>query len=358
MQAQATQTLELLDWYDLNARSLPWRIEPKRSKNGVKQDPYRVWLSEIMLQQTTVATVTPYFEKFTAAWPRVQDIAAASDQEIRAAWAGLGYYRRAANLHACAKEVAARGGRFPSTAAELIKLPGIGAYTSAAIASIAFGEAVPVVDGNVERVISRLCSIDTPLPNAKAEITVHLGQLVPDDRPGDFAQALMDLGATICKPKAPECGKCPWEAHCTAKWAGNVEDFPNKPAKRPKPSRYGSAIVKIRPTDGALWCEVRADEGLLPGMTQVPTSDWRAEAPLPARGDLLGQVSHTFTHFQLTLDVYSDDNFVPEPGTGFWCKPADLGLHGWPTVMIKVLQLADPRLARLARSKVANARAK
>ena len=335
---------DLLTWYDRHARALPWRVPPARSRAGERADPYRVWLSEIMLQQTTVAAVIPYFEAFTVRWPDVAALAAAPDEAIRSAWAGLGYYRRAANLHACARAVVARGG-FPQTAAELAGLPGIGAYTSAAIASIAFGEAVPVVDGNVERVVARLERIATPLPRLKGEVTARVARLVPADRPGDFAQAMMDLGATICTPRNPACSLCPWRDGCAAHAAGDRLAYPVKAPKKPKPQRYGAALVVVRPSDGAVWCQARPRSGLLPGMTQVPTTDWAATPPPVWQGAPCGTVAHTFTHFALTLEVYRHDSEVPPTDPGWWSPPDRLAEEAWPTVMLKVLRAAIPERA-------------
>ncbi|MEM6710737.1 MAG: A/G-specific adenine glycosylase [Pseudomonadota bacterium] len=341
----------LLDWYDKHARSLPWRVTHAESLKGRRQEPYKVWLSEIMLQQTTVAAVRPYFENFIERWPTVLELAAATDDAIRAAWAGLGYYRRAANLHACAKEVAGRGGTFPQTAKELKQLPGIGDYTSAAIASIAFGEAVPVVDGNVERVITRLFQLATPIPKVKREVTTQVAVLVPQDRPGDFAQAMMDLGATICTPKKPACSLCPWMEPCQARKAGDMETYPVKPDKKPKPRRYGAAVVVVR-SDGAIWCEQRPQDGLLPGMTQVPTTDWSDAMPEAfPNAERVGSIDHVFTHFALTLNVYRRHCDTLPSQHGWWSAPEDLPEEAWPTVMVKVLKAAVPELGRTLRVK-------
>lgn len=356
----------LISWYDRHARPLPWRISPRDGLTGVRQDPYKVWLSEIMLQQTTVAAVIPYFEKFIARWPTVGDLASASDDDVRAAWAGLGYYRRAANLHACAKVIAngtsvAGGtpvagetsvsderGKFPSTAQALKDLPGIGDYTSAAIASIAFGQAVPVVDGNVERVVTRLFALDTPLPKVKADVTAKVAAMVPDARPGDFAQAMMDLGATICTPKNPACALCPWMEGCTARAQGNMTDYPVKAPKKAKPHRTGAALVVVR-GDGAVWCERRPDTGLLPGMTQVPTTPWQVdEPPTYEDAEKVGQIAHIFTHFSLYLDVYRRNSEQPPARDGaqqgWWSVPQRIAQEAWPTVMVKVLKCAVPDL--------------
>lgn len=350
---------DLLAWYDRHARPLPWRIPPDRSKAGERQDPYQIWLSEIMLQQTTVAAVIPYFENFTKRWPTVADLAAASDDAVRSAWAGLGYYRRAANLHACARVVAQEyGGAFPQTAKALKELPGIGDYTSAAIAAIAFGEPVAVIDGNVERVFTRLHELDTPVPKVKREVTEKVGVLVPADRPGDFAQATMDLGATLCTPKNPTCSLCPWNDQCGAFKSGTMETFPVKAPIKAKPQRFGSALVRVRQSDGAVWCETRPDGGLLPNMTQVPTTEWiKAESPpeigYPFPGaEHVGAIEHVFTHFALTLQVY---HRVEEGGAnsdeGWWSPPNRIKEEAWPTVMVKALKLALPELSAQIRPK-------
>lgn len=326
---------------------------------GDRQDPYKVWLSEIMLQQTTVAAVIPYFQNFTARWPNVSDLAAASDDDVRSAWAGLGYYRRAANLHACARVVSSQhDGKFPKTAAELKELPGIGDYTSAAIASIAFGEPAVVVDGNVERVFTRLYRLNTPMPKVKRDVTQKVQALVPGDRPGDFAQASMDLGATICTPKKPVCSLCPWNKSCAAFKAGDMENYPVKAPKKAKPRRFGYTLVRVRSSDGAVWCETRPDGGLLPNMTQAPTTDWvKAESP-PALGDPypgaehIGAIEHVFTHFALTLQVYRqiDDGDAPT-AEGWWSPPQKVAQEAWPTVMVKALKLALPELTSKIRPK-------
>ncbi len=341
----------LLGWYDRHARALPWRIGPSDSAKGQRQDPYKVWLSEIMLQQTTVAAVIPYYESFTQRWPTVGDLALASDDAVRSAWAGLGYYRRAANLHACAKVVKERGGSFPKTASDLKDLPGIGDYTSAAIASIAFGEPVPVVDGNVERVMTRLFRLSTPVPKVKREVTDRVAAMVPADRPGDFAQAMMDLGATICTPKKPACALCPWREHCAAAKAGDMEDYPVKAPKKAKPRRLGAALVVVR-SDGAVWCEQRPTAGLLPGMTQVPTTEWSAETPdAYDEAQKVGVIEHVFTHFALTLDVYRRDSETRPTQNGWWSGPEAIREEAWPTVMVKVLKAALPELAAGIRPK-------
>ncbi|MFL4987837.1 MAG: A/G-specific adenine glycosylase, partial [Microvirga sp.] len=278
---------ELLAWYDRHRRDLPWR-----AKAGVPPDPYRVWLSEIMLQQTTVAAVKPFYERFLQRFPTVARLAEAPVEEVMQAWAGLGYYSRARNLHACAKAVAeGHGGRFPDTEAGLRRLPGIGAYTAAAIAAIAFDRPAAAVDGNVERVVSRLFLVETPLPKAKPAIRDLAEALVPAGRPGDFAQALMDLGATICTPKRPACALCPWMRPCRARAEELQEAFPRKTPKAEGAVRRGAAFVALR-ADGAVLLRTRPPEGLLGGMAEPPTSAWAPDydlaramldAPLDAR---------------------------------------------------------------------------
>jgi A/G-specific adenine glycosylase len=306
----------LLNWYDEGGRELPWRVR------GGRAEPYRVWLSEVMLQQTTVAAVGPYFTKFVARWPTVAALAAAAREDVLEAWAGLGYYSRARNLHAAAQMLARDG--FPREEAGWRKLPGVGAYTAAAIAAIAFDEATNVVDGNVERVIARLRAVEAPLPDAKAKLRELAAELVAGDRPGDWAQALMDLGATICTPKAPKCLLCPWREVCAAFATVAPETYPRRAAKVARPERFGVAFRAER--DGAIWLVRRPDKGLLGGMAGLPTTEWRAEAwsraealkqaPAKAKWRRIGAVRHVFTHFALTLDVYTAS---AEPsGDGWW----------------------------------------
>jgi len=296
----------LLRWYDGAARVLPWRIGPAERVAGARPDPYRVWLSEIMLQQTTVASVKAYYHRFTDRWPSIEALAATEDAEVMAEWAGLGYYARARNLIACARAVTARGG-FPDTLDGLRALPGIGAYTAAALAAIAFDRAETVVDGNVERVVARLFALKDPLPGAKPALARLAARLTPDERPGDFAQAMMDLGATLCTPRNPRCGDCPLGGFCAAYAQGIAAELPVKTAKAPKPTRRGIAYVAIR-ADGAPLLETRPPRGLLGGMAGWPGSDWGADPapapPLPADWQVLqGLVKHTFTHFHLELRV-------------------------------------------------------
>ncbi len=299
--------MDLLAWYDGHARVLPWRAPPGAVQ---RSDPYRVWLSEVMLQQTTVAAVKDYFARFTTRWPAVGDLAAAPDGDVMAEWAGLGYYARARNLLACARAVVARhGGQFPSDLAALRALPGIGPYTAAAVASIAFDQSQTVVDGKVERVMARVFAVQTPLPAARAELTALAAGLTPRQRPGDYAQAVMDLGATICTPRKPACGICPWLGGCAARQAGIAADLPRKTAKPAKPTRAGTVWLARR-LDGALLLERRPDRGLLGGTLGFPGDGWDGAvgvAPLAADWAVVGAVRHTFTHFHLDLTVQRAD---------------------------------------------------
>ncbi len=333
----------LLAWYDRHRRSLPWRALP-----GVAADPYTVWLSEIMLQQTTVAAVKPYFMAFLARWPDVAALAAAPVEAVMQQWAGLGYYSRARHLHACAQAIATEhGGHFPAAEAALLRLPGIGPYTAAAIAAIAFGEAVAVVDGNVERVMARLAALEVPLPAAKPLIKKKVAALVPAERPGDFAQATMDLGATICTPRRPACGLCPLRPFCRATAQAAPERFPLKAQKRERPHRQG-AVFFTRCGDAVL-LRTRPPRGLLGGMAEIPGTDWSAEfdrekalreAPFIAdyRRLTLG-VAHVFTHFSLWLDIFVADvaPATEAPERCRWVKEDALDKEALPSVMRKVV---------------------
>jgi A/G-specific adenine glycosylase len=296
----------LLEWYDAHGRDLPWRVRPEARATGVKADPYRVWLSEVMLQQTTVAAVKSYYARFTSLWPNVRALAAAEDGAVMAEWAGLGYYARARNLLACARAVVDRhDGVFPSDLASLRGLPGIGPYTAAAVAAIAHDRAEVVVDGNVERVMSRVFAIETPLPEAKPLLVASAGRLTPALRAGDYAQAVMDLGATICTPRAPACGICPWMVGCQARMKGIAANLPRKRTKAEKPTRHGVVWVGQR-SDGAILLERREGRGLLGGTLGFPGTGWDgSDAPAPAEADWvqIGSVRHTFTHFHLDLIV-------------------------------------------------------
>lgn len=335
---------KLLDWYDRHARSLIWRAGPEARAGGERPDPYRVWLSEVMLQQTTTAHAAPYFEAFTQRWPTVTALAAEEDGAVMAAWAGLGYYARARNLLACARAVASdHGGVFPDTEAGLRALPGVGAYTAAAVAAIAFDRPANVVDGNVERVMSRLYAVDTPLPAAKPELARLAAGLVQDDRPGDWAQALMDLGATVCTPRSPRCLVCPLRSDCAAHAGGAPETYPRKAAKAERPHRVGFAYVLRRANEVAL--VRRPSKGLLGGMLGLPTSAWAA-TPLPtppvaATWREAGAVEHVFTHFSLTLTVWSA-TYLGEGGGApelIW-TPLDEARAALPTVFKKAFDRA------------------
>lgn len=345
-QGSAAHPADLLAWYDRHRRRLPWRAPP-----GVTADPYAVWLSEIMLQQTTVAAVKPYFEAFLARWPTVADLAGAKVEEVMTAWAGLGYYARARNLHKCAQAVAEQhAGVFPDTEEALRALPGIGPYTAAAIASIAFDRRAVVVDGNVERVMARLFGVTAPLPKSKPTLVAHAGSLTPSRRPGDYAQGVMDLGATVCTPKSPACVLCPWSEPCVARAKGIQEELPAKLKKAGNPTRHGVAFWMVR-EDGAVLLRRREAKGLLGGMTEVPSTDWRAKkwtaadvnAALPVSKGwraLPGVVTHTFTHFHLELTVMTADLTAAQAKklgeSALWTPLERLGEAGLPSVMAKV----------------------
>jgi A/G-specific adenine glycosylase len=352
--ARADIAPALLAWYDRHARTLPWRVAVRDRARGVKPDPYRVWLSEVMLQQTTVTAVAPYFAKFVRMWPTVTHLAAAPQEEVLRAWAGLGYYARARNLKACAEAVVRdRGGRFPHTAGELGALPGIGEYTAAAIAAIAFDEPAPVVDGNIERVIARLFAIGEPMPGAKASIRGHQASLTPDERAGDYAQAMMDLGAIVCTPARPACSLCPLQESCAAFALGRPEDFPAKAPKVTRPTRYGTAFVAVR-SDGAVLLRRRPPHGLLGGMAEVPGSEWsvkasRARPPFAAAWRDAGKVVHVFTHFRLELSVRTADvEETPAEGNVWWSPAVDLPREALPSVMKKAIEAARPGATRVA----------
>ena len=338
------QPAALLAWYDRHRRVLPWR-----AARGETPDPYRVWLSEIMLQQTTVKAVAPYFARFTARWPDVRALAAAPLDDVLRLWAGLGYYARARNLHACARAVVEHhGGRFPPDEAALAALPGIGPYTAAAMAAIAFDARAAPVDGNIERVVARLFAVEDELPAAKAEIRRLTATLIPPERAGDFAQALMDLGATICTPKKPACSLCPWFDPCAARRRGDAEALPRKAPKVEGRLRRGASFVAVR-ADGRVLVRSRPEKGLLGGMTEVPSTAWThafdendalTEAPLKAKWRRLpGVVEHAFTHFPLQQTVYlaSVPARTRAPAGARWVPLAELGGEALPNVMRKVV---------------------
>ena len=332
----------LLAWYGAHRRHLPWRQPP-----GGLTDPYAVWLSEIMLQQTTVKAVAPYFAKFLALWPDVAALADAPVDAVMQAWAGLGYYSRARNLHSCAKAVALEhGGRFPADEAALLRLPGIGPYTAAAVAAIAFGRRAVVVDGNVERVVSRQFAIAEPLPGAKAAIRAATDVLTPEARAGDFAQAMMDLGATICTPRNPLCSLCPVSEDCLARKGGAPETFPRKAAKAARPERAG-AVYYLRRA-GTVLVRTRPPRGLLGGMVEFPGTAWsgdfdlaKAQAPVAGKYRRLpGQVEHVFTHFSLTLTVFAGETAQERlaDDTLRWVDEDKLEGEALPSVMLKVVK--------------------
>ena len=336
---------QLLAWYDAEARELPWRIGPSARRAGQRADPYRVWLSEVMLQQTTVPHATPYFLKFISRWPTITDLAGEADAEVMAAWAGLGYYARARNLLACARaDAAEHGGLFPDHEAGLRGLPGLGPYTAAAVAAIAYDEPTNVVDGNVERVVARLFAVEAPLPDAKPELKTLAAGLVRDDRPGDWAQALMDLGATVCRPKSPLCDRCPVSKHCAGLATGKPDTYPRRTAKAERPRRFGVAYVLTRGGEVAL--VRRPPKGLLGGMLALPTSEWRpgrwsdaeaiAAAPVDAAWRDVGEIEHGFTHFTLALRVLFADSDAPE---GVIWRPRR-GLDALPSVFLKAAKAA------------------
>ena len=342
----AALSSRLLDWYDRHRRRLLWRAMP-----GEAADPYRVWLSEIMLQQTTVAAVGPYFARFLARFPTVEALAAAELDDVLGLWQGLGYYARARNLHRAAQIVAREhAGRFPDTAAALARLPGIGTYTAGAIAAIAFGRPEAAVDGNVERVIARLNAVATPLPAAKPALRALTQALVPAARAGDFAQALMDLGAMVCTPRNPRCLLCPWAPDCRARAEGLTETLPRKAPKPARPVRHGVAFALLDRA-GAILLRRRPEKGLLGGMMEVPSTEWRerpttarqtaAAAPAPATWRVLpGEVRHTFTHFELVLTVWAARCARRPRAQGVWCAAERLAEQALPTVMKKILRHA------------------
>lgn len=336
---------QLLEWYDRHQRVLPWR-----ALKGRRPDPYHVWLSEIMLQQTTVVTVGPYFQKFLSLWPRVQDLAAAELDDVLAAWAGLGYYARARNLHKCAQAVVAEhGGKFPSTEEGLMALPGIGPYTAAAIASIAFDVPAVAVDGNVERVVSRFFAIEEPLPLSKKAIRDGAAQLAKGvKRPGDFTQAFMELGATVCTPRKPKCPLCPWREGCKARALGVAESLPRKLPKAAKPQKFGKVFWVTR-ANGDFLIEKRQGKGLYEGMYQLPTTDWiedrKTAAALPSpvgksqARPLGAAVRHSFTHFDLVLEIWAVEGRVTPKAHAKWASARDFRRYALPTLMKKAVLL-------------------
>jgi len=350
---------ELLAWYDAHRRDLPWRAKP-----GRRAEPYRVWLSEIMLQQTTVQAVGRYYREFLKRWPKVEDLAAAPLDEVLAAWAGLGYYARARNLHKAAKAVAEMGGKFPTTYEGLRELPGVGDYTAGAIAAIAYDLPYPAMDANAERVIARYAAIEEALPKSKSAMRAALQALVPQKRAGDFAQALMDLGSALCTPKRPACLNCPWMENCKARKLGIQERLPARGTKAVRPLRRGAAFV-ARDKTGAVLLVKRPEKGLLGGMLEPPLGPWNADFPAPeevssqapfraAWKKRAGIVRHGFTHFELEIEVYAA-NLPRRPRMeGMWVLPDDLGSVALPTVMRKIVAHAltatkPPQAGRMSR---------
>ncbi len=346
MKTSISQTLLsdiLLRWYDRHARDLPWRAPPGTK---VLPDPYHVWLSEVMLQQTTVAAVKPYFLKFTQKWRDVRALAAAEEEDVMAAWAGLGYYSRARNLVRCAREVAELGA-FPETEEELRALPGLGSYTAAAVAAIAFGRRAVVIDANVERVAARLFRIESPLPGARKPIREAMERITPDERSGDFAQGMMDLGSSICTARDPKCLICPLSDHCCAKQSGDPARLPIKPPKKPKPERTGQAYWIEQ--SGKVWLVRREGKGMLGGMRGLPDDGWSAredgsqEPPFEADWRDCGAVTHVFTHARLTLSLFAsvlpDNPPTNDPkavlGNGQWWPIDRLEEAGLPTLFAK-----------------------
>lgn len=335
----------LLAWYDRNARDLPWRLPPGSALPDDPAWPYRVWLSEVMLQQTTVAAVKPYFAKFVDTWPDVASLASATDDDVMAAWAGLGYYSRARNLLKCARAVAARGG-FPATEAELRKLPGLGDYTAAAVAAIAFGARAVVVDANVERVVARLFAIDEPLPGARKAIRAAADSITPGRRAGDFAQGLMDLGSHICTSRASRCLLCPLADSCEGRKQGEPERLPVKPPRKVVPQRHGTAFWITRARGREVWLVTRPAEGMLGGMRALPDDGWTArtdgsgKAPLTGDWQRLGAVRHGFTHAHLTLEVRALETLSRPRGQGQWWPVGTIGEAGLATLFAKAAALA------------------
>jgi len=351
---RAQMRLELLAWYDAQGRTLPWRIRPEDRAEGLTPNPYAVWLSEIMLQQTTVPHATPYWRKFLQRFPKVIDLAEADRDEVLAMWAGLGYYARARNLHKCAGVVANEyNGVFPATEKELLTLPGIGAYTAATIAAICHEEATTIVDGNVERVVSRIFCVEIPLPKGRKVLrecahSLSAPTLKDFSRPGDYGQAIMDLGATLCSPKNPKCGICPWEAYCGARKQGAQTDYPKKSPKKKLPIRYGTVFVLS--SNAHILLERRDDKGLLGGMMGFPGTKW-GETPSdteianakPAERNWQKssiEVRHIFTHFELRLTVYHAEMPEVEKPEGLWAPLKNIKAYALPSVMTKVLKAA------------------
>jgi len=339
---------DLLAWYDQTGRVLPWRVRPEDREKGLSSDPYAIWLSEIMMQQTTIAHGTPYWEKFLKRFPSVFDLAGADRDEIMAMWAGLGYYARARNLHKCAQIIRDEfGGEFPPSEKALLKLPGIGPYTAATIAAICFNEATNIVDGNVERVISRVYAESAPLPKSKRLLRELAAPIADPERPGDYGQALMDLGGTVCTPQTPDCAICPWQFACKAYADGNPDFYPQK-IKKNQPIRYGAAFALI--CDGSILLRRRPDNGLLGGMLELPGTPWEDKltdnplvfAPLDRNWERCNVVKHVFTHFDLRLEVYRAEISTPNlvGSDEYWVPLDDLMAFAIPTLTKKAILLA------------------
>jgi A/G-specific adenine glycosylase len=341
---------ELLAWYDRHGRDLPWR-----ARGGTKPDPYRVWVSEIMLQQTTVATVKPYYRRLLALWPTINALAAADLGDVLKLWAGLGYYARARNLHKTARIVAAADGRFPTAESALRRLPGIGPYTAAAVAAIAFDRRTMPVDGNIERVVARLFDVRDRLPKAKPRLSALAKSLTPSARAGDFAQAMMDLGATVCIPRSPKCLVCPMARRCRGLAAGRAAELPRRAPKSERPLRYGVAYWMVRP-DGRVMLRQRPERGLLGGMSEVPTTEFRdrpwtlaearRSAPMSARWrPLPGVVEHGFTHFRFEIRILTARVVDWRSAAGTWHDPEDVWSQALPTAMRRVARHAVAALS-------------
>jgi len=339
------KTKQLLAWYDVHRRRYPWRAEPNKEPNA-----YHVWISEIMLQQTRTATAIPYFNRFIAQWPTLKALACAPRDEVLLAWSGLGYYARARNLHACAQVlIKHHGGTFPSKVKDLCSLPGIGPYTASAISAIAFDQPAIVIDANVERIMARLFTIPKPVSHAKTQIEKLALKVFPTERPGDFAQSLMDLGAQVCTPKNPVCGNCPWSDACKANKSGTPERWPIRKPKVPKKTRFG-VVFWVEHPSGAVLLQKRPDRGMLGGMTEIVSSEWflqpipinhiNKHAPIPnLHWSPIGtKVWHTFSHFKLELSIYKARSTIQPPGA-FWCPPEKLAFQPLPTLMKKIVAL-------------------
>ena len=339
-----------LRWWDFNRRELAWRAAP-----GTAADPYRVWLSEVLLQQTTASAATPYYQAFIEKWPRVEDLAAAAPEAVISAFAGLGYYSRARNLHSCAREIARRGGRFPSREAELRALPGVGDYTAAAIAAIAFGRQAAPVDGNIARILSRLLAIEEPIAQSRPALAAAARALAPGEGGGDFAQALMDIGSAVCRPRKPGCAACPLAEDCVAFRAGSAEDFPRRAAVKAKPRRVGAVFFGHR-QDGAFLARRRPPHGLLASTVELPGAAWASDppdggweksAPMAAGWmKLAGEVEQAFTHFTLRLTIYAAPVSGVAPPGCFWLEAGAVGKAGFSNVMRKAAELALRREPR------------